>query len=91
MPSDEPYELWIYIIYGLECADANHAANELACAIEERFEDLVSKNGGAGSVELSKCVAISEGGFTLDDLRRTTEFKMEYLSHRVYPEGEIVF
>lgn len=89
LASHEPYELLIYIVYGIDEVDGFAAASELAAVLESRFSALLEKNRGAGMVELGDCIAISEDGFTLRDLRRTTELRMEYLSYRAGLEGGV--
>lgn len=90
--ADEPYEFWMYVVYNFqEGEDAQAKAEDLASAVRKNFDRLVLKNRGAGPVELNECMAVSEVAFTLDDLRRNTELKMEHLSHRAFPAGDLIY
>jgi hypothetical protein len=79
--SEEPYELWLSIVYPIDIPDAQEAAETLVTAINT---DITPKLVG---LVLADCRAVSEEGFTLADQRRTVEFKLEYLSHRLDPAG----
>jgi len=81
---DEPYDLWLYIVYTIDNPDASVTAEKLVTAINH---DIAPKLTG---LLLADCQAVSEDGFTLADQRRTVEFKLEHLSHRLDPAGPFV-
>ncbi|MHA3318974.1 hypothetical protein [Legionella pneumophila] len=84
---DNPYELWLNIVYVTNEPNADKNANDLVNKIEEKFSKLMSKSEKLGSVILSSCKAYSESEFTLEDLRNTVEYRFDYLSYRTTPEG----
>jgi len=90
LPPEEPYELWINIVYTIDFPEAEQNAIDLADSVKEKFPDLMAKTEGFGPVELRYCKAFSEQEFTLRDLRETIEYRLEYLSYRMDPEGPTV-
>lgn len=82
--ADEPYELWLYLVYTIDDPQGREQAESLAATTRERFSPAWP------GVILSDCKAISEEGFTLADLRRNIEFKLEHLSHRIHPQGSFI-
>lgn len=86
LSDEEPYELWLYIVYSTDSADNHSQAEQVASSISDRFATLDPSLGFI----LTACEAIAETGFTLSDQRRTIEFKLEHLSHRIYPDGDVI-
>lgn len=81
---EEPYELWLYIVYSTESAAYASQAEEVVSDLQDRFSDSLP------GLVLTACGAVSEHGFTLADQRSTVEFKLEHLSHRIHPDGVLV-
>lgn len=81
---EEPYELWLYIVYSNDVSDNRVQAEQVASNITERFAQLIS------GLILAQCSAVSEASFTLTDQRKTVEFKLEHLSHRIHPDGDFI-
>ncbi|ERS87949.1 hypothetical protein [Halomonas sp. PBN3] len=86
LPPAEPYDLNISIVYTIEDPFAEDTAVGIAEDLAARFEGLV-RQAGAGPVVLGECAARSEEEFTLKDIREHVEFRLDYLSNRVYPDG----
>lgn len=81
---DEPCELWLYIIYSTDSPVYRSEAEALAAGLKDKF------SGPLPGLILAECEAVSEDGFTLADQRSTVEFKLEHLSHRIYPDGVVI-
>lgn len=86
LPSAEPYDLNISIVYTIDDPLAEEAAAGIAKDIDSKFNGLV-RQAGAGVVVLGECSALSEEEFTLRDIREHVEFRLDYLSNREYPDG----
>jgi hypothetical protein len=87
---EEPYELWLSIVYVIDKAEyANMAAN-IAQKLKTEFPNLLEKTKESGTVDLRKCEAVSEIEFTLRDMRDTVEYNLEHLSYRTEPSGPII-
>lgn len=84
LTDEEPYELWLYIVYSTDSPDNHSQAEELANNLTNRFSTPLP------GLILAESAAVSEAGFTLTDQRRTVEFKFEHLSHRIFPDGAYV-
>lgn len=89
LPPNEPYELWLYIVYSTDDAAFADVATKTADALKGKFTDLISKTVDMGSVDLRDCEAYSEAEFTLLDLRSNIHYRFEYLSHRTDPPGPV--
>jgi len=79
LPEDDPYELWVYVIYD-SSANGMSQANELAIKLQN---DLAAAVG----IDLRSIEAKSDNEFTLADMRSTFEFRLEHLSFRSAPFG----
>ncbi len=86
LEADDPYDLNISIVYTIDVPEAEAAASAIAEDISSRFNDLVVKTA-AGGVVLGTCDAYSEEEFTLYDIRQHVEFRLDYLSNRIFPDG----
>lgn len=89
LTEQEPYELWMYITYLVDNEIAAEDAHKIAKSLIENFETLIDKSKAFGPVLLQKCKAYSEREFTLYDLRRHIEYRLEHLSNRLVPPGPI--
>lgn len=86
LEADDPYDLNISIVYTIDAPEAEAAATAIAEDISRRFDELVEK-AAAGGVILGGCDAYSEEEFTLHDIRQHVEFRLDYLSNRIFPDG----
>lgn len=86
---EEPYELWISIVYTTDNDRHCEVSEELAMKLEGEFSKLLEKTKDEGAVDLRKCKAVSEMEFTLRDMRETVKLSLEYLSYRSEPFGPV--
>jgi hypothetical protein len=89
LPPEEPYELWINIVYITDDDRYEAMAEEIAAGLNAKFPKLLEKTKDCGSVDLQRCEAVSEMEFTIRDMRETVEYHLEYLSYRTEPPGPI--
>jgi len=87
LPPDQNYELWIYIVYSVDEAEAQEHAEEIANNLRDKFLALIDKNKEAGNIDLRHCEAFSETEFTLSDLRGTIEYGLDHISLKLDPPG----
>jgi len=90
LPPEEPYELWISIVYITDETEYGETAEKIANSLKTEFSKLLDKTKDSGTVDLRKCEAISEMAFTLRDMRETVEYHLEHLSYRTEPSGSII-
>lgn len=84
LPDGEPYCLKISVVYNsLEGAEkARKEAETLASNIESHFFAIYKKPNEATQIALESCKAVAEMNFTIADLRRTDQWRVEYISYR---------
>lgn len=87
---EEPYELWLSIVYVTDKAEYAAMAADVAQNLKTEFPNLLEKKKDGGTVDLRKCEAVSETEFTLRDMRDTVEYNLEHLSYRTEPSGPII-
>jgi hypothetical protein len=87
---EEPYELWLSIVYVADKAEYGTMAANIAQSLKTEFLNLLEKTKDSGTVDLRKCEAVSEIEFTLRDMRDTVEYNLEHLSYRTEPSGPII-
>lgn len=90
LPPEEPYELWLNIVYITDKDEYRAMSEEIAQSLRTEFPKLLEKTKDSGTVILRKCEAISEMEFTLRDLRETVEYHLEHLSYRTEPLGPVI-
>lgn len=90
LPPDEPYELWVNVVYITDKDEYREMSEEFAEDLKTEFTNLLKKTKDYGGVILCKCEAVSEMEFTLRDMRETVEYHLEHLSYRTEPSGPIV-
>lgn len=91
LPPEEPYELWISIVYISSDKDEyREMAVNIASSLQKEFPNLLEKTKHSGTVDLRKCEAVSEMEFTLRDMRDTVEYHLEHLSYRTEPSGPVI-
>jgi hypothetical protein len=89
LPAEEPYELWISIVY-IDKDEYREMAVNIASSLEKEFPNLLEKTKHSGTVDLRKCEAVSEMEFTVRDMRDTVEYHLEHLSYRTEPSGPVI-
>jgi len=89
LPAEEPYEVWLYIVYAEDNQAYKIKAEELALNLNSNFSKLKEKSKASGDLDLRECEAYSERGFTLADMRELLQYHLEYISYRVDPPGPI--
>jgi hypothetical protein len=89
LPPEEPYELWIDIVYITDDDRYKAKAEEIATDLNNKFPQLLDKTKDFGSVDLRRCKAVSEMEFTMKDMREKVEYHLEHLSYRTDPHGPI--
>ena len=87
---EEPYELWLSIVYVTDEAEYATVAANIAQNLKTEFPNLLEKTKDSGMVDLRKCEAVSEIEFTLRDMRDTLEYNLEHLSYRTEPSGPVI-
>jgi hypothetical protein len=90
LPSEEPYELWLSIVYVTDQAEYATMAANIAQKLKTEFPKLLEKTKDSGTVDLRMCEAVSETEFTLRDMRDTDEYNLEHLSYRTEPSGPMI-
>lgn len=90
LPSEEPYELWLNIVYITDKDDYRPMSEDIAQSLKREFPRLLEKTKDYGNVILRKCEAVSEMEFTLRDMRETVEYHLEHLSYRTEPSGPVI-
>jgi hypothetical protein len=90
LPPEEPYELWLSIVYTTDKAEYQSMAEKVADSLKEKFSELIDKTKEWGKIELRGCKAVSEMEFTMQDMRQTEEYCLEHLSNRTDPLGPVV-
>lgn len=88
---NEPYELWLSIVYVTDKEEYCSMAEEIAQKLNAKFPDLLNETKDNGPVDLRQCEAVSETEFTLRDMRDTVEYHAEHLSYRSDPPGPIAY
>jgi hypothetical protein len=90
LPPEELYELWLSIVYVTDKPEYATMAANMAQKLKTEFLNLLEKTKDSGMVDLRKCEAVSEMGFTLRDMRDTVEYNFEHLSYRTEPSGPVL-
>lgn len=90
LPPEEPYELWISIVYISDKDEYREMAVNIASSLQKEFPNLLEKTKDSGTVDLRKCEAVSEMEFTVRDMRDTVEYHLEHLSYRTEPSGPVI-
>jgi hypothetical protein len=91
LPPEEPYELWLSIVYIADEAEYGPMAKKIESDLKTEFPKLLKKTQQEhGKVDLRLCKAFSEVEFSLRDMRGTVEYHLEHLSYRTEPPGPVV-
>lgn len=86
---DEPYSLSIFIVYdAIEGgAAARAAAEKIAEEMDILFNEAYGKPQDAKTIALDKCQAIADTHFSLAQVVRMDQWRVEFLSFREDPPG----
>jgi len=79
---DEPYEIWLVVVFDHLVPDAEEYAKEAADRIRKRVESKFRTSNGWRGVELSSCDISSDDEFSLYHAMTFKSYPLEYLSLR---------
>jgi hypothetical protein len=79
---EEPYELWITVVYDHSIPGAEHVAVEAAQKIRTRLERKFKTDKGWTSIDLRYCEACSDREFSLYDAQTLKLYRLEHISLR---------
>lgn len=88
LPDGDPYELWISIVYSTRVNGAKEVAEESAEKLAKSFESQFKRDEHWNLLDLRSCKPIPETSFTVLDLLRNDEWRMEHVSLKQSPRGE---
>lgn len=81
-----PYNLIIYIVYDtVQGSEAREKAENCAVNLKEKFYESFGCLDTAEDIQLENCLAIADINFSLADMRRTDQWRLDYLSFRESP------
>jgi hypothetical protein len=89
LKSAEPYELWITIVYSTLVPNSTKAAEEAVAKLQAVFEKRFKTDGVWKDIDLRQCRALADTEFTLRDLATLKQWRLEYISMRSSPAGEV--
>ena len=89
LAAQEPYSLFLTVVFSTDIADAEPHAQQVVNDLCEAFDKYFRKNDHWQLIELRGCVALSDTEFTLRDVLQTKQYRLEYISYRQDPPGEI--
>lgn len=92
LPSSEPYELSIYIVYDSEEGgpEARDLADSAAAQLLTLFHTYYGKDESAVLICLEECIAISDTKFSLSSMRKMDQWRLDYISLAGSDGGEHV-
>jgi hypothetical protein len=79
---NEPYELWVVVVYDHLIAGASEIAEGAAEKISKRLSGKFKHSSGWRNVELRECTSRSDVEFSLYDATTYQNFPLEYISLR---------
>lgn len=88
----EPYELNIVVVYdSVEGAvEGRENAEKICTEITSKVHAIHGKPEQATTIALDSCLPVSDQGFTLYDLRRMDQWRVEYISLRPKTLGDFI-
>lgn len=86
---NEPYELWISVVYLEEKHGAAAHAERIAKELREIIENKYKNNGQWRLLDLQKCEAISDLRFSLNSATKMKMIRLDHISNRHAPALEI--
>lgn len=92
LPEQEPYELSIYAVFDSEkgWVEAENEAKTLCQKLRERFEFYYGTPDRAELIALENCAAISDGEFTLAQVRKMDHWRVEFISLEDETAGDFI-
>jgi hypothetical protein len=92
LPPGEPYDLGISVVYDTsrDAVRSREAAEKVASEISALCLDAFGKPHDAKLIAIENCAAVADTHFSLADLRRVDQWRLEYVSLRQNPAGEFV-
>ncbi|WP_295994398.1 hypothetical protein [Rugamonas sp.] len=92
LPDDAPYFLSISVVY--DAIDggpvARGAAERTATDLSRLFHAAYGAPDVATQIALDRCTAVADTQFTLSDLRRVDQWRLEHISLREDPPGDFL-
>lgn len=87
-----PYELRIVIVYDSEEGGiiARQETESLCAEIKEKFHNIHDKPEKSSTIALVSCNAVADSSFTLYELRRMDQWRLEYISLKDDSWGDFV-
>jgi hypothetical protein len=92
LPSGEPYDLRISVVYDTskDAVRGREAAERAASEISALCRDAFGMEKDADLIAFERCTAVADTHFSLADLRRVDQWRLEYVSLRQNPAGEFL-
>lgn len=91
-PKGEPFGLRIYVVY--DASSAPEKARAYGEAVAEKltalFIEAYGREDVATEIALERCTAVADLEFRLSDIRRTDQWRLEYVSLRQEPPGHFL-
>ena len=85
LPPDQPYKLWMYVVYNTDDKDVEIKATRIVVPLKKKLQSLE-----ANKITLRNCEAYSEEEFTLRDLRGNIQYRLDHISLNPKSSGSIV-
>jgi hypothetical protein len=92
-PTGEPFILRIYVVYdasGSIGTTARPYAEDVARRLEALFLEAYGSSEDATEIALEKCTAVADLSFTLADIRRSDQWRLEHVSLRQDPPTDFL-
>ena len=88
----EPYYLSIYVVYdAIEGGfKARESAEKTALSLSNLFLEAYGTPDASDELVLEKCAAVSDTAFTLADLRKVDQWRLEYISMQDDPQSDFI-
>ncbi len=91
LKNEEPYFLSISVAYNSENGKiAREAAEKVAANIKTLFHTVYGLPDSATEIVLEKCEAVADTQITLADIRKTDQWRVEYISLRERPVEKLL-
>lgn len=91
-PKGEPFGLRVYVVYDASAAPdkARAYGEQVAEKLAALFIEAYGKEDEATEIALEGCNAVADLEFRLSDIRRTDQWRLEYVSLRQEPPGHLL-
>jgi hypothetical protein len=92
LPSGDPYDLRISVVYDTskDAVRSREAAEKAASEISALLLEAFGKPQDAELIAVEACTSVADTHFSLADLRRVDQWRLEYVSLRQNPVGEFL-